>query len=262
MKEPLVFVIMLCSFLPVKAQILKKPIEDKTVVLTFDDAPASQYSVVAPLLQQYGFDATFFVCEFPPNYKDSSLYMNWRQIRELDQMGFEIASHTRSHARVASLTKPQLIKELTYIETKCDSLGIAKPANFAYPGYSLSPLVVNTLDEQGYAFARAGGGRPYDPLKDHPLLVPSWAMDSTNRDEIMQALNEAKDGKIAVLTIHGVPDVEHPWVTTPPELFEEYLKYLSENGYKVLSMKGLERYIDVEKAKKTLTPDYNLRLKN
>ncbi|WP_373397391.1 hypothetical protein V8V91_22985 [Algoriphagus halophilus] len=30
------------------AQILKKPIPDKLVILTFDDAPASHYSVVAP----------------------------------------------------------------------------------------------------------------------------------------------------------------------------------------------------------------------
>ena len=49
------------------AQILKGPIPEKLVVLTFDDAPASQYDIVAPLLQEYGFGATFFVCEFPNN---------------------------------------------------------------------------------------------------------------------------------------------------------------------------------------------------
>lgn len=245
-----------------RAQILRQAIPDKTVVLTFDDAPASQYSVVAPLLKKYGLGATFFVCEFPPNYKDSTLYMNWRQIRELDKMGFEIASHTRSHAKVASLTKPQLIEELTYIETKCYSLGIAKPANFAYPGYSLSPLVVSTLNEQRYTFARAGGGRPYDPLKDHPLLVPSWATNSTNKEEIMQALGQAKDGKIVVLTIHGVPDIEHPWVDTPPALFNEYLQYFSDHDFNVLSMKELERYVNVTEAKKKLSPDYNLPLRN
>ena len=59
------------------SQIVKKDIEDKTVVLTFDDATASQYSVVAPLLKRYGFGATFFVCEFQPNFSDSSKYMNW-----------------------------------------------------------------------------------------------------------------------------------------------------------------------------------------
>ena len=67
--------------------ILKKHIPDHLVVLTFDDATASQYSVVAPLLQKFGFGATFFICEFPPNFSDTSKYMNWRQIHELDRMG-------------------------------------------------------------------------------------------------------------------------------------------------------------------------------
>jgi hypothetical protein len=31
-------------------------------VLTFDDAPASHATVAAPLLKQYGFGATLFVC--------------------------------------------------------------------------------------------------------------------------------------------------------------------------------------------------------
>ena len=35
-------------------KIIKKAIPDKLVVLTFDDAPASQYSIAAPLLKKYG----------------------------------------------------------------------------------------------------------------------------------------------------------------------------------------------------------------
>ena len=104
------------------SQILKQQIPDKMVVLTFDDATASQYSVVAPLLKQYGFGATFFVCEFPPNFSDSSIYMNWRQIRELDRMGFEVANHTKTHPPVSKLSKEQFLSELNYIENKCDSL--------------------------------------------------------------------------------------------------------------------------------------------
>ena len=38
---------------------------EKVVVLTFDDAVISQYTYVAKLLKDYGFGATFFVCEFP-----------------------------------------------------------------------------------------------------------------------------------------------------------------------------------------------------
>jgi len=244
------------------SQFLKKQIPDKLIVFTFDDATASQYSIVAPLLKKYGFSATFFVCEFPPNFKDSTKYMNWRQIKELDKMGFEIANHTRTHKGVSKLTKEQFIDELSYIEHKCDSLEITKPVTFAYPGYDLNGSALAILQDKGYKFARAGGGRAYDPQSDHPLLVPSWAMTSNNKQQIMEAFNEARNSKIVVITIHGVPDVEHPWVNTSPELFKEYLQYLSENHFKVIALRDLNRYINVKKAIKSIIPDLNKNLKN
>ena len=246
----------------IQAQILKQPIPDKLVVLTFDDAPASHYSVVAPLLKRYGFGATFFVCEFPPNYADSTLYMNWRQIQALDRMGFEIANHTHTHANVSKLTQAEFNQQLGYIEEKCDSLEISKPSNFAYPGYGLDAQSLEFLKEKDYVFARAGGSRSYDPLSDHPYLLPSWATDETNKEQIYESFEKAKNGKIVILTIHGVPDIEHPWVNTPPKLFEEYLQYLSDNNFTVISMKQLEDYIDSKTAKKTITPDYSKVLSN
>jgi peptidoglycan/xylan/chitin deacetylase (PgdA/CDA1 family) len=253
---------MLPAFLAVKGQIVKQAIPDKTVVLSFDDAPESQYAFVAPLLKKYGFGATFFVCEFPPNFGDTTKYMNWRQIKELDKMGFEIANHTRTHPAVSKLSKDELLNELNYIEDKCKSLEIEHPETFAYPGYSLSQKVMNVLLEKDYGFARAGGSRVYDPENDYPLLVPSWAMTSENNSQIMDALKQAHDGKIVVLTIHGVPDVEHPWVTTPPELFNEYVTFLAENKYNVVALRDLKKYIDVKEAFKILKPDLNKKLKN
>jgi len=262
MKHSLFILCFFIQFSIVYAQILKKPIPDKLVVLTFDDAPASQYAVVAPMLKEFGFGATFFVCEFQPNFTDSTLYMNWRQIQELDKMGFEIANHTHTHANVSKLNQQEFNEQLTYIEQKCDSLDIAKPTNFAYPGYGLNSIALEYLQDKGYTFARAGGSRAYDPLKDHPFLIPSWATDSQNQTEIMTAFSEAREGRLVVLTIHGVPDIEHPWVNTPPEMFREYLEYLKQNKFSVISLRQLEQYIHVDEAKKSISPDFERRLSN
>lgn len=261
MKKVFILLLFFISILSY-SQILKRKIPNHLVVLTFDDATTSQYTVVAPLLKQYGFGATFFVCEFPTSSKDASIYMNWQQIKELDKLGFEVANHTRTHANVSTLSKEQFNDQLTYIEAKCDSFGIKKPTNFAYPGYNFSSLAMETLHEKGYKFARAGGSRAYDPLSDYPLLVPSWATNANNKDQIMKAFSEARNGKIIVLTIHGVPDVEHPWVNTPPQLFKEYLQYLSENKFKVISIRDLNLYINANEAFKLTTPDLNKQLKN
>ncbi|MBD3626990.1 polysaccharide deacetylase family protein [Cyclobacterium sp.] len=245
-----------------QAQILKKPIPDKTVVLTFDDAPASHYAHVAPLLMERGFGATFFVCEFPPNHADSSKYMNWRQMQALDRMGFEVANHTHTHAPVGKLSKDEILSQIEYIEGKMDSLDMGSPVSFAYPGYSMSETVLDVLGEKEYRIARAGGSRVYDPLNDHPYLLPSWATDDTNEEVIFDALKKAKDGKVVILTLHGVPDLEHPWVNTSPELFGRYLDYLSENDFVVLSLVDLEEFIDFEEAARQLSPDFSRPLKN
>jgi hypothetical protein len=65
-------------------------VPDRLVVLTFDDAVRSHYTTVAPLLERYGFGATFFVTEFPqPPFSDTTLYMTWAQIGDLHRRGFE-----------------------------------------------------------------------------------------------------------------------------------------------------------------------------
>lgn len=261
MRKIIISLLLFSVSFSVNCQILKKKIPNKLVVLSFDDATLSQYSIVAPLLKQYGFTATFFVCEFPSNFKES-LYMNWQQIKELDNMGFEIGNHTRNHAHVNKLSKDKFIEELHYIEAKCDSLDIAKPSNFAYPGYDLSLAAMEILHDKGYRFARAGGSRTYDPSSDYPLLIPSWATNANNKQQIIEAFNQARKGKITVLTIHGVPDIEHPWVDTPTELFKEYLQYLSDHHFKVISLRDLNTYINADEAMKNIVPNLNKELKN
>ncbi len=235
-----------CSL--VNSQILKKPIPDKTVVLTFDDAVKSHYTNVAPLLKQYGFNATFFVCEFPPDFSDTTKYMSWQKISQLSKMGFEIGNHTKDHVAVNTGTEKQLNEQLSYVEDKCISLQIPKPVTFAYPGYVTDPPALSTLEERGYLFARIGGSRAYDPQSDHPFLVPGYTALDTNRAEILHAFTKAVNGKIVVITFHGIPDEAHPWVTTPLHLFKEYLAYLHANGYTCIAMKDLQQFVNVPKA--------------
>src|SRR5438309_3326375 len=84
------------------------PIPDKLVVLTFDDASKSHFTVARPLLKKYRFGATFFVTEgfdMPTNKRD---YMTWDEIARLHKDGFEIGNHTRDHMAVTDKTVGEL----------------------------------------------------------------------------------------------------------------------------------------------------------
>ncbi len=234
----------------------RQPIPDKLVVLTFDDSKASHYTVVRPLLKKYGFGATFFISEgfsFRTNKED---YLTWEQIAELHRDGFEIGNHTRDHKGMTKANLAGLREQVEAISAQCAAHGVPVPVSFAYPGNAVEPASLQVLEELGFRFARRGGapeypyeegnGVAYEPGRDHPLLLPSagdarpfWTLENLKR-----ATSQAKDGRIAILQFHGAPDIEHPWVHTPRERFEEYMKYLHDEGFRVIAVRDLAQYVD------------------
>jgi peptidoglycan/xylan/chitin deacetylase (PgdA/CDA1 family) len=264
LKTGMITLIFIVLFLlsPVVSKALEL-IPDKLVVLTFDDSVKSHFTVVRSILKKYHFGATFFITEgfdFKTNKQD---YMTWDEIAHLHQDGFEIGNHTRGHMSL-SPSKPELLKkqlsqladQIKTINDRCEEYGIPKTVSYAYPGNGIHPDAYPILEAQGIRFARRGGfpeyeykdgnGFAYEPGFDHPLLIPSagdarpfWTMKNLKR-----AVSQAHSGRISVLQFHGVPDKAHPWVDSPVEKFEQYMKYLSDNHFKVIALRDLEKYVD------------------
>ena len=238
----ILFAIQACKFS--KSEKSKPGPDAPVIVLTFDYAVISHYTNVAPLLKQYGFGGTFFICEYPRRTPTDTLeYMNWNQISELNKMGFEIGNHTRTHKHVNSMHREEMEEQIRYIENKCREYNIPKPVSFAYPGYDTSSLAKVVLKNMGYTYSRIGGNRNFIARQDDLFLIPSYSTtgsDETAKNRIMQILQNAKAGDIIVFTVHGVPDIVHPHVNTSPELFSTYLKYMHDHGFKVIAMRDMK----------------------
>lgn len=233
-----------------------EPIPDKLVVLTFDDASKSHYTVAGPVLKKHGFGATFFVSEgwdFATNKTD---YMSWDEIARLHKDGFEIGNHTKDHMGVNQRTVRDLAAQVRAINERCKAHGIPEPVSFAYPGNAITLEALPILKDLGIKFARRGGapeypyeagrGLAYEPGMDHPLLIPSAgdARPAWTIADFQRAVAQARQGRIAVLQFHGVPDTAHSWVKTTREQFEAYMKYLADEKYTVIAMRDLARYVD------------------
>jgi peptidoglycan/xylan/chitin deacetylase (PgdA/CDA1 family) len=176
---------------------------------------------------------------------DKTHYMTWEQIKALHDQGFEIGNHTRKHAGVTKQKPEQLAADVEFIEMRCAEHGIPRPVSFCYPGYATSEAAAKLLGERGYLFARAGGAKAFDPAADNPLFMPQafdGKPDST-LEQFKAAVAQAKDGKIAVMTFHGVPDIKHPWVNTDPAKFESYMQHLKDEGCTVIAMRDLKKYM-------------------
>ena len=232
------------------------PIPPRLVVLTFDDSVKSHFTVARPILKKYGFGATFFITEgfnFRTNKAD---YMSWSEIRALYDDGFEIGNHTLDHMGLSAEKAQLLEQQLTGIDDACRAHGIPKPISFAWPGNLITPEALDVLKRHGIVWGRRGGwpeypretgfGVPYEPARDHPLLIPSIGVPRPSWDLpiFISALDKLEEGSIAVLQFHGVPEGEHPWVNTSRDLFEQYMDYLHANGFRVIALRDLANWVD------------------
>src|SRR5204862_392424 len=134
---------------------------------------------------------------------------------------------------------------------------VPRPVSFAYCGNTFGPEAVQRLADLGYKFARRGEqpearyatleiGATYDPKRHHPLLIPTTgdAYPIWTLEHFKSVVARATNGQIVVLQFHGVPDIAHPWVHTPPERFREYMAYLKDGGFHCIAMRNLEPYVD------------------
>ena len=240
-----------------QSKALRKAVPDRLVVLTFDDSAKSHFTTVRPILLKYGFGATFFITEgwdFATNKKD---YMSWEEIAELNKDGFEIGNHTRDHMGVNDKNLGKLVDQLQTIDDRCKEHQIPKPVSFAWPGNATTLAAFPILRDHGILFARRGGapegtyesgrGYGYQPGLDHSLLLPSAgdAKPKWELEDFVRAVQQAKEGRIAILQFHGVPDTAHDWVSTAVAKFDSYMHYLATEKYQVIALRDLSQYVDV-----------------
>ena len=249
-------VLVLSGWTPSSSQDALLPIPDRLVVLTVDDGTKSDIAFVAPLIKRYGFGASFYVTEGLRAIKREDDALTWDEIRKLNDEGFEIGNHTETHADLTKLSKEQILAEIEGIERHCKQYGIPAPTTFSYPGFLDDVQIAEVLLKKGYLFARRGvtpfpdghggaRGPVYEPTKHYPLFIPTtgYAGPQWGFKDLVWAIDQARDGKIAVLTFHGVPYPRAPWVSVEPQVFANYMKYLHDRGCTVIAMRDLVKYV-------------------
>lgn len=129
---------------------------NKVVILTFDDGWKDQYTIAKPILDNYGFRATFFtVCNYVG--KDiAGKRMDWQDIEALHNAGYDIESHTMNHENLSKVSQSQLEFEVGQSKQCLLDHGINSTI-FAYPQNegSHNKTVVDTVSKY-YELARTG----------------------------------------------------------------------------------------------------------
>ena len=98
----------------------KHECEKPKVSITFDDGFEECYTIMLPILEKYNIKATFFINPMSVENQNSSFtksfisnnlqvdlqkrIMNWDMLKQINDLGHVIGSHTYSHANLKYLT--------------------------------------------------------------------------------------------------------------------------------------------------------------
>ena len=256
----------------------------KVVILSFDDNRKGNFTYAKPILDKYGFKATFFIICGKTTDKGA---MNWQDIAAMQRDGMDIESHTMTHKHLNHLSASALNFEIAGSKQCLASHGY-NITSFAYPydEGADNVTVVNTVAKY-YDLARTGSEplmflhcngfknhaqtdcRTYSP--DGKLTYANrYAIRSLSFDryEIKDLFNNASifsdfvtilnsqsnynkangitslsgivnNAAVPLITFHNVRPVSNVPYTTNVGVFAELMKYLHDNGYKVLDMANL-----------------------
>jgi hypothetical protein len=247
----------------------------KIIILGFDDNRKGDFTYAKPILDKYGFKATFFIICGKTVDKGA---MNWQDIAAMQRDGMDIESHTMTHKHLNHLSASALNFEIAGSKQCLASHGY-NVTSFAYPydEGADNVTVVNAVSKN-YELARSGS----EPLmflhcngfKNHPQTdcrtylsdgklsyANKYAIRSLSFDryEIKDLFNNStifsdfvkivnsqskynNGGTISAVPLvmfHNVRPVNNVPYTTNVGVFAELMKYLHDNGFRVLSMNNL-----------------------
>ena len=124
-----------------------KPAASVRAVISFDDGDLSGYTVAAPLLERHGLRGEFFVVT---KWIGTPGFMTADHLRELDARGHGVHSHSRTHARLTSLTGPQVEDELKGSKADLEAVLGHTVTQFSIPGGAYDSRVVDIAGRAGY----------------------------------------------------------------------------------------------------------------
>jgi len=122
----------------------QKQKEDKFVILMFDRGYQSIFSTAKPIMDKFGFKASIFIaCD----YVEDGEGMNWNQVRQMYNDGYDIQSHGLSHIRLTDLKSENEIQSIISGGKECLQEKGFSPTVFQAP-YNKGgedPFIVDTI---------------------------------------------------------------------------------------------------------------------
>lgn len=122
----------------------------RAIALTFDDGYADALTAALPLLQRYGFVATFYVVN---NFVGQPGYMNWDELRALRDAGMEIGAHSMTHSDLTLMNPDAAFMEIAESGQALAAQLQVPIVSFCYPAGRFNTALAEQVRAAGYSNA-------------------------------------------------------------------------------------------------------------
>ena len=161
------------------------------LAITFDDGYQGNASIAAPILENYGQRACFFVTTrfigtdhvpwWDAEKKIQTRWMTWDQVRSLRATGHDVGSHTETHPDLGVIPKDDARREIGGGSSRLDSELGEHSGLFAYPfggQKNMSEENRSVLRELGLRCSLSAFGGTVrtgdDPLRLRRIIISDW----------------------------------------------------------------------------------------
>jgi len=161
-----------------------RPLPDRAVGITVDDAYRSVYDNGWPLLRAAGVPFTLFVATDPVDQASagrSADYMTWDQVRELAAAGVVIGHHSAAHGHLADIGVEAARRDLERATARFEKELGHNPALFAFPFGEASLATIELVADMGFAAAFGQFSGALGPDTER-FYLPRFALNETYGD--------------------------------------------------------------------------------
>jgi peptidoglycan/xylan/chitin deacetylase (PgdA/CDA1 family) len=127
------------------------PLPEKPIVLTLDDGYVDNYINALPVLKEFNFKATVFM--ITSCIDRDNRYLTSAQLKEMDNAGMDIESHSVSHPELNTLSFDKQLAELKDSKVALEKLLGREVPYLAYPYGKFNDNTLKIAESLGYKMA-------------------------------------------------------------------------------------------------------------
>ena len=117
------------------------------VCITFDDGCETDLIAAAPVLQEFGMRATFYLTA---GFLGTPGYLSVHQVRQVGSLGFEIGCHSMTHPYLSDLSDAELGHEIVDAKLQIENILGHGIEHFSCPGGRYDQRTLETARRAGF----------------------------------------------------------------------------------------------------------------